>query len=75
MKIRPASLLACGLLWLQQATAADAGPPVLFLYSAETDAPMAAEGGAETMRVTEQGEHVVSNVHRPSLTVREERGS
>ncbi len=27
-----------------------------------------ADGGAETMRVTEQGDHVVSNVHRPTLT-------
>lgn len=64
-----AILMAWGLLQLQQAAAAEAGPPVLFLYSAEADAPMVAEGGAETVRVTEQGEHVVSNVHRPSLTV------
>jgi endo-1,4-beta-xylanase len=28
-----------------------------------------ANGGKETVRVTEQGDHVVSNVHRPSLTV------
>ena len=27
------------------------------------------KSGEETMRVTEQGDHVVSNVHRPSLTV------
>lgn len=28
-----------------------------------------AGGGEETVRITEQGDHVVSNVHRPSLTV------
>jgi endo-1,4-beta-xylanase len=28
-----------------------------------------ANGGEETVRVTEQGEHVISNVHQPSLTV------
>lgn len=27
------------------------------------------DGGEETVRVTEQGEHVISNVHQPSLTV------
>jgi acetyl esterase/lipase len=61
--------MACGLLWLQPAAAAGSEPPVVFLYAAEADAPMVAEGGAETVRVTEQGEHVVSNVHRPSLGV------
>ena len=28
-----------------------------------------ANGGEETVRITEQGDHVVSNVHRPSITV------
>jgi endo-1,4-beta-xylanase len=28
-----------------------------------------ADGGDETVRITEQGEHVISNVHQPSLTV------
>jgi acetyl esterase/lipase len=64
-----AALTACGLACVPQASAAEAGAPVVFLYSAEADAPMVAAGGAETVRVTEQGEHVVSNVHRPSLTV------
>ncbi len=42
---------------------------VIPLYPAESTAALAAEGGEETVRVTEQGEQVVSNVHRPSLTV------
>jgi endo-1,4-beta-xylanase len=62
--------LCCGLLGLQQAIAAPVtAPAVLPLYSAESTAKFVAEGGAETVRVTEQGEHVVSNVHAPSLTV------
>ena len=70
----PASLGAwfcCGLIGLQQAIAAPppAAPAVVPLYSAESTASLAAEGGPETVRVTEQGEHVVSNVHVPSLTV------
>jgi acetyl esterase/lipase len=64
-----ALLTAWGLSCVQLADAAEAGPPVLFLYSAEADAHMLAQGGAETVRVTEQGEHVVSNVHRASLAV------
>ena len=32
-------------------------------------APGAIAGGDETVRITEQGERVVSNVHRPSLTM------
>jgi len=42
---------------------------VVPLYPAEATAAMAAQGGAENVRVTEQGEHVVTNVHRPSLSV------
>ena len=44
-------------------------PVVIPLYPAESTAALAAEGGEETVRVTEQGEQVVSNVHQPSLTV------
>ena len=67
-----ALLLAGGLLCLQQAVAADAprpGVPVIPLYAAKVTSAAEAAGGAETVRVTEQGEHVVSNVHRPGLTV------
>jgi acetyl esterase/lipase len=61
--MRRAVWLACGLLCLQQAVAE---PPVLPLWPA--GAPGAGSGD-ETVRITEQGEHVVSNVHRPSITV------
>ena len=63
--------LCCGLLCLQQAAGAQqaTAPVVIPLYPAESTAALAAEGGEEKVRVTEQGEHVVSNVHRPSLTV------
>ena len=35
------------------------------------DVPPGSEGktGDETARITESGEHVVSNIHRPTLTV------
>ena len=74
MRLRfPVSLgawLCCGLAGLQQAIAATASTPaVVPLYSVESTATLVAEGGAETVRITEQGEHVVSNVHAPSLTV------
>ena len=56
-----------GLLLAQQAAAA-AGPEALLLWP--DGAPGAArDGGDETVRITEQGDHVVSNVHRPSLAV------
>ena len=66
----PGAWLCCGLLCLQQALAASnaAAPAVLPLYPAEATASPVAEGGAETVRVTEQGEHVVSNVHAPNIT-------
>jgi acetyl esterase/lipase len=65
-----ATWLCCGLLCLQQAGAqTQATPAVLPLYPPEATATLAAEGGAETVRVTAQGEHVVSNVHEPGLTV------
>jgi endo-1,4-beta-xylanase len=49
-----------------QAFAADATTPWLLW---QNGAPGAVDGGEETTRVTEQGEHVISNVHRPSLTI------
>jgi endo-1,4-beta-xylanase len=60
-------LALLGLLFAQQSVAV-AAPEVLLLWP--DGAPGAvADGGNETVRVTEQGEHIVSNVHRPSLTV------
>jgi acetyl esterase/lipase len=62
-----AALAACALMALP-AFAAEKTPEKLLLWPA--GAPGAdANGGEETVRVTEQGDHVVSNVHKPSLTV------
>ena len=68
---RDPAWLCCGLLCLQQAIAAPqpTAPVVVPLYPAAATAALAAEGGTETVRVTEQGEHVVSNIHVPGLTV------
>jgi endo-1,4-beta-xylanase len=49
------------------AAAGTAQPQKLFLWPDGAPGAMA-NGGEETVRVTEQGDHVVSNVHRPSLT-------
>ena len=63
-----AALAACVMAWSLPATAADGKPQKLPLWP--NGAPGAlATGGEETVRVTDQGEHVVSNVHRPSITV------
>jgi acetyl esterase/lipase len=43
-------------------------PEKLPLWAAGAPNAMA-NGGAETVRITEQGDHVVSNVHQPSLTI------
>ena len=66
----PARFTACGLL-LQAAVVQSATPAaeVVPLYPTEATAALVTQGGAETLRITEQGEHVISNVHRPSLTV------
>ena len=59
--------LAFGLLLAQQAGAA---APVETLPLWPAAAPgAAANGGEETVRITEQGDHVVSNVHRPTVAV------
>ena len=42
--------------------------PVIALWP-EGSPALAARGGAETVRLTENGEHIVSNVHAPSITV------
>jgi endo-1,4-beta-xylanase len=58
-------------LFLQQAAAAGAPPQeaLVPLYPAKATVAAEAAGGAETVRITEQGEHVVSNVHRPGIVV------
>jgi acetyl esterase/lipase len=50
--------------------AAASGAPAekIFLWPNGAPGAMAA-GGEETVRISEQGDHVVSNVHRPSITV------
>jgi acetyl esterase/lipase len=48
--------------------AADSKPERLMLWP--EGAPGAvANGGEETVRIMEQGDHVISNVHKPSLTI------
>ena len=66
---RIASLLFClGLLTSAGGAAVAAAPQIIPLWAG--DAP-GSEGktGNEKVRVTESGEHVVSNIHRPSITV------
>lgn len=67
MRIRLAAvLIAC---WLAAPVlAADPVAQKLPLWPTGVPGAMAG-GGDETVRVTEQGDHVVSNVHNPSLTV------
>lgn len=61
--------LVFSLLCVPLAHAATATqPPKLFLWPDGAPGAMA-NGGEETVRIAEQGDHVVSNVHRPSLTV------
>jgi acetyl esterase/lipase len=68
-----AALCACALAIAAGAAASPGAagknqPLKLPLWAA--GAPSSAvNGGEETVRVTEQGDHVVSNVHQPSLTV------
>jgi endo-1,4-beta-xylanase len=67
MKLRAVFFLF-GVFLLRSAVAVESGPQVIPIWSG--DAP-GSEGktGDEKVRVTEAGEHVVSNVHRPSITV------
>ena len=73
VKPRAALLIACGLLLLQRAAVPADAPPAagtaIPLYPADVTASHEASGGPETVRITDQGEHVVSNVHRPSFSV------
>jgi acetyl esterase/lipase len=66
--VRLALLAIAGLLFAQQAGAAPASPQTLLLWPEGAPGVMA-NGGEETVRITEQGEHVVSNVHNPALTI------
>lgn len=62
-------LAACLLAALTcTAHAAHSKPQKILLWPAGAPGAMA-NGGEETVRVTEQGEHVISNVHQPSLRV------
>jgi endo-1,4-beta-xylanase len=63
-----ATWLLAGALACVAAQAADPAPQKLLLWPDGAPGAMP-QGGDETVRVTEQGEHVVSNVHKPSLTV------
>lgn len=62
-----AGLLACVLACT--AGAAEMAKPEKLLLWPEGAPGAVAGGGEETVRITEQGEHVVSNVHQPSITV------
>jgi acetyl esterase/lipase len=62
-----AALAACAMPCA--AGAADAAKPeVLLLWPGGAPGAMA-NGGEQTVRITDQGDHVISNVHQPSLTV------
>ena len=50
------------------AAASAASAEKIYLWPGSAPGAMAA-GGEETVRISEQGDHVVSNVHRPSITV------
>ena len=68
VSVRAALAWLAGLLLLQPAGAADTQVQTLLLWPG--GAPGAAAGGGEeTVRITEQGDHVVSNVHQPSIAV------
>ncbi|MEO8063746.1 MAG: alpha/beta hydrolase [Pseudomonadota bacterium] len=66
--VRAAFVLVAGLLLAQLAGAASPAVETLLLWPGGAPGA-AASGGDETVRVTEQGEHVVSNVHRPTIAV------
>ncbi len=59
---------ALGLLCVAQASVAAAPPQKLLLWPSGAPGAMVG-GGEETVRISDQGDHVVSNVHRPSITV------
>src|SRR5215831_1202700 len=67
MKLRHSMLLVAALLGPAGLRAADSEPKVILLWP--TGAP-GSEGktAAESVRLTPEGEHVISSVHRPSIT-------
>jgi endo-1,4-beta-xylanase len=65
-RIAGAALFAC--LMACSISARDATPATVLLWPEGAPGAMA-NGGAETVRITAQGERVVSNVHQPSLTL------
>ncbi|MEO8020089.1 MAG: alpha/beta hydrolase [Pseudomonadota bacterium] len=70
MRLQPfIAALALSLLCAHPATVAGATQPQKIFLWPEGAPGVMPNGGEETVRVTEQGDHVVSNVHRPSLTV------
>jgi acetyl esterase/lipase len=68
VNVRLVITFVASLLLAQQAGAADAKIETLPLWPGAAPGAMA-NGGDETVRITEQGEHVVSNVHRPTIAV------
>ena len=56
------------LLMLTAGAAASAAPQKVLLWPDGAPGAMTA-GGEEAVRITDQGEHIISNVHRPALTV------
>jgi endo-1,4-beta-xylanase len=63
-----AAVLLAAVLMTASAHAADSEPQRILLWPAGAPGAVV-HGGEETVRITDQGEHVVSNVHQPSLTV------
>lgn len=61
-----AAFLAC--LIAAQAVDAATAPPKITLWPQGAPGAMPS-AGPETVRISEQGDHVVSNVHQPSITV------
>ena len=63
-----AALAAWFLSALLAGVATSSEPPVILVWPNGVPGAMA-NGGPETVRIEAQGDHVVSNVHSPSLTV------
>lgn len=68
MRLQAVAATFIASLFIQHAGAADATtPPKLILWPAGAPGAMA-NGGEETVTIKGEGDHVVSNVHRPSIT-------
>jgi acetyl esterase/lipase len=68
MHLKPHAILTALFTLCLCVAASAAEPPVVVLWP---EGAPGSEGktGDETVRVTEQGEHIFANIHRPSLTV------